>query len=184
MTYRLKWRGEKLNAYGSATHTFPSAVICEATSEIGAPDVTIRMEMRDGIPEVVDFRISATSEGRAVRTADLNAWQPLEGLAINGFRQFARSRNRKAGDPQYGPTNERDFWALGGDLEAAQTAKRGPSLAELREVASVYREAINGKPVHAVQIRFGYSPRTAARRVQQARAEGLLPPTTPGKKKV
>jgi hypothetical protein len=55
--------------------------------------------------------------------------------------------------------------------------------AELEEVAKVYREFIGSTPTRAVQLAGGYSERTAARRVQQARAAGLLPQTTPGKRK-
>lgn len=46
----------------------------------------------------------------------------------------------------------------------------------------MYREAIgSGRPTAAVQMRPGYSRRTAARRVEQAREANHLPKTTKGK---
>ncbi len=58
-----------------------------------------------------------------------------------------------------------------------------PEVAELENVARAYREHIDTTPTRAVQLAGNYSERTAARRVQQARAAGLLPKTTPGKRK-
>lgn len=52
----------------------------------------------------------------------------------------------------------------------------------LNQVAALYRAAVDGNPTRAVERVMGYSKRTAGRRVQQARAAGLLPPTTKGKK--
>jgi hypothetical protein len=70
------------------------------------------------------------------------------------------------------------------DLYEARASRRGEvTHAELKEVASVYREHLDASPTRAVSLLLGYSERTAARRVQQARAAGLLPATTPGKRK-
>ena len=56
--------------------------------------------------------------------------------------------------------------------------------AELEEVARIYREHVDASPTRAVAMLGGYaSERTAARRVQQAREAGLLPKTTPGKRR-
>lgn len=165
----------------------PSAVEMTATGLKGAPDVFARFEIRDGIPETVDFRIVAKEDGRPVRSADLREWSALEGIALNAFHRFAWKRKV---DPVTGqtvggtqPEDDRDHWAIHGDLENARAQRRGPSVAELEDVARTYREAIDGRPTEAVQVMFGYSRRTAARRVQQAREAGLLPSTTPGKKR-
>ena len=53
----------------------------------------------------------------------------------------------------------------------------------LSEVAEVYRENFD-RPVVAVQNHFRVEHRTAAKYVQKARAEGLLPATSPGKKRI
>jgi hypothetical protein len=80
------------------------------------------------------------------------------------------------------PRDEAESWQVENDLRSAQERKTGPPPAELESVARVYRQAINGKPVEAVRFYLGTSYRTAARRVEQARAAGLLPPTRQGKK--
>lgn len=53
----------------------------------------------------------------------------------------------------------------------------------LQEVDETYHEHIDDRPTEAVSHAFGISHRTAARYVQQARESGLLPDTTPGKRK-
>ena len=81
--------------------------------------------------------------------------------------------------------DEREFWRAVNDVDAAVKApRRGVTRAELEQVANVYRHNVDAKPVQQVAAIMGYgSERTAARRVQQARDAGLLPPTTPGKRK-
>ena len=59
---------------------------------------------------------------------------------------------------------------------------RGATREELEAVAATYRANIGWNPTEAVQRAYGYTPRTASRRVQQARDAGLLPNTTQGRK--
>jgi Holliday junction resolvasome RuvABC DNA-binding subunit len=76
-------------------------------------------------------------------------------------------------------------WHIGRDQSKRKAAKQDVHTrgdAELKEVARVYRENVDSRPVEAVEA-LGYSRRTAARRIQQARLKGLLPPTTQGKRK-
>ncbi len=81
--------------------------------------------------------------------------------------------------------DERELWrAISEVNEAVEAPRRGVTRLELEQVAKVYRENVHGSPVKAVQVSLGCnSERTAARRVEQARDEGLLPPTTAGKRK-
>jgi hypothetical protein len=67
----------------------------------------------------------------------------------------------------------------------ARTSRRGSRITreDLEEVAQVYREHIDESPTQAVGIILGLTERAAARRGQQARAAGLLPKTTSGKRK-
>lgn len=182
--YRTSWSipADVDGTFATNSHKFPAVVELVATGEKGAPDVFVRCELRDGVPEVVEFRLTAKSNGRAVRSADLNGWQPLEGLALNGFRNAAQKLDVTNPFGPRGPQDEREFWAIGRDLDYAQHTRTGPSDHELEGVAQIYRDAVDGRPTEAVQIQMGYSRRTAARRVAQARERGFLPPTTPGKK--
>ncbi len=78
-----------------------------------------------------------------MRTSDLNVWQPLEGLAVNTFRQHMRHKADQGSGriPRVGPLDEHDFWKVGDSLVAAQESRRGPNRAELEEVANAYRVA-------------------------------------------
>lgn len=173
----------------TGNYSYPDRLLLDARGHRGAPDVSVVIEMRDAVPEVVEFHLVAKPHGRGVRTADLNAWQPIEGLAINGLRQHARRTVQQPGEepvwagPPFGPATAEDFWRLDGSLREAQQTRTGPSRAELEEVARVYTDAVHAKPVEAVLDAMEYgSRRTAARRVQQARQAGLLPPTSQGRK--
>jgi transposase-like protein len=59
----------------------------------------------------------------------------------------------------------------------------GDGAVRRQDVADIYRQHIDDRPTEAVSRAFGKSHRTAARWVQQAREAGLLPDTTPGKRK-
>lgn len=165
----------------------PGAVEMEAEGMRGGPNVWARFEIRDGVPETVDFRITASPKGRAVRTIDLRGWTSLEILAENAFLYHASKMHFADDGTPLGagaPRDEREFWSVRADIEAAQASRNGPSDEELEQVAFVYTDAIDANPTEAVQKNLGYgSRRTAARRVEQARASGFLPATTPGKKK-
>lgn len=165
----------------------PRAVEMVAIGKRGAPNVWARFEVRDGVPETVDFRIYASPKGRAVRTIDLRGWTSLESVAENAFLMTARRMRFSEDGAPLGsvfPEDDREFWSVRGDIEDAMASRRGPSDEELEQVAATYSAAIDANPTEAVQKSLGYaSRRTAARRVEQARARGLLPPTTPGRKK-
>jgi hypothetical protein len=99
---------------------------------------------------------------------------------MRGARRF------RPGDTGTTPNRtERESWEADGILQRAFAGRsRGATPGELQLVADVYRANIDGNPTRAVKEDLGYaSDRTAARRVERARAAGLLPPTTPGKRK-
>ena len=152
----------------------------------GDPDVTVRLAVRDGRPQVIDAHFTAKPDGRQLRTSDLTLLS-LDALAVQTFARFAE---RSHYDPETNTTeltpvtDERGFWAAVNDVDAAVKApRRGVTAAELEQVARVYRDNVTGRPLEAVRVTLGYtSDRTAARRVQQARRAGLLPATTPGRR--
>lgn len=144
----------------------------------GAPDLFAEFEVRDGVPECVAIRWESKPDGRGIRTSDLHVIK-VDGLVINAFLQHAKV------DPQskVARDSERDHWAAVGDLDRAIAGRsKGPHPGELQQVAEIYRAHVGGHPTAAVESLLGMSRRTAARRVQQARAAGLLPATTPGRK--
>lgn len=187
----------KLGTWGSAAYIYPDAVEFEARDRLGtAPEIWARAEMRNGVPEVVDYRIKATKNGKPIRTSTLEALPRPEDLAIEGFKRYTYRRD----DPVVvellagsnpglneiahaaGPKDDDESWAIENELRSAQEGNKGPAESELELVARIYRESVAHKPVEAVQFALGTSYRTAARRVEQARAAGLLPKTTKGRR--
>lgn len=153
----------------------------------GDPDAEVHFEVREGRPQCVEVSLKSKPNGRSVRTSDLGQ------LSLDAMTTsiYARSSQMAVYDPETNVTtmspitDERAFWAAINATDAAVKApRRGTTKAELEQVAKVYRDNVGGRPVEAVAAVMGYgSQRTAARRVEQARDAGLLPPTTPGKRK-
>lgn len=173
----------------------PRAVFT-VVGERGEPDATVAFEVRplpehppgdpylrvhsvkDVRPEVIGIHIAAKPNGRGITTADLRSFA-LDELTTDVFT--------RVGTPHVPPFRapEDDYRYIGRTVREARSASRGRvTRAELEEVARVYREHVGSTPTRAVRLEGNYSSeRTAARRVQQARAAGLLPKTTPGKRK-
>lgn len=168
-------------------YVVPRALTWKVEGDKGEPDLAVDFEVRNGRPECVGVRVSAKPGGRQVRTSDLQMLA-LDAITVSAF---GRSALHSTYDPETNVTtmepigSEQEFWAAINAADAAVKAPhRGTTQAELEQVAKVYRDNLHGRPVAAVHIALGYgSERTAARRVEQARAAGLLPPTTPGKRK-
>jgi hypothetical protein len=165
----------------------PHRAIYVHEGEGGEPNLTLYFEVRDGRPECTGATLAAAKGGRGLRTSDLAALN-LDSLAIAVFSQLASTYRTSPDEPDamllFRPADEAEARRLERDVHEARKARRGAvTRAELEEVARIYREHVDASPTHAVQMLRGYSERTAARRVQQARAAGLLPPTTPGKRR-
>lgn len=166
----------------------PRKVALTFTGDDDTPDIAARFEVRDGRPECTEIRVIAKKDGRGIRTADLVTFN-VDALAVNAFRGLAQ---RVTGTTGAGYTEWADTWraseaearGVQKDLLEARRRSRGTvTMAALERVAEVYREHADSAPTKAVGELLSYSTRTAARRVEQARAAGLLPPTTPGRKK-
>ncbi|WP_300008061.1 hypothetical protein [Pseudonocardia sp.] len=165
----------------------PRTAHLEMVGDDGGPDGLVRCEIRDGRPEVVEITVKVKPDGRGIRSADMAVFN-LDNLAVNIFGHVAEPIQTAPAEGQFAttwPPTETQAWAMRNDLHRARTAPRGargPSREELEEVARIYREHVADAPVKAVAALLGATERTAARRVQQARAAGLLPPTTRGRK--
>jgi hypothetical protein len=166
----------------------PRKVTFTFAGDDDTPDLAARFEVRDGRPGCVEIRVIAKKNGRGVRTADLVTFN-VDALIVNAFRGLAQ---RETGHTGAGYAVWGDVWAretenraAQNDLYEARQRSRGTvTTAVLEDVARVYRENADTAPTKAVEEFFGYSARTAARRVGQARTAGLLPPTTPGRKRI
>lgn len=148
----------------------------------GAPDLEARFEIRDEVPECVEFTLRSKEGGRAVRTSDLRLFE-IDGFTVNTYMRIVMRRRRKVGEAAQPLRDERDAWAANAALVDAVRGRRSVSRWELEEVARVYTENVDQQPTRAVELFLGKSARTAARRIKQAEDAGLLPPTTKGKKR-
>ncbi|MFD3399432.1 hypothetical protein ACFWUU_02070 [Kribbella sp. NPDC058693] len=141
----------------------------------GSPDATVRFELRDGRPECVEINVRAKPTGRGIRSADIRMFN-VDELTIDVFTELGT----------VGVRDEQVIVATARSVREARSERRGTvSRAELEKVARIYREYLNDKhgPTAAVRAAGGYTERTAARRVKQAEEAGLLPKTTPGKRR-
>ncbi len=154
----------------------PRRARVSSIGEDGAPDLFAEFEILNGVPECTAIRWQAKPGGRGVRSSDLRMMTSIDRLTLKAFLVHGTR-----GEGDWPIDDDRERWAAERDIVgAAQTRpKAGPNL---EQVAEIYREHIRGNPTAAVRSALGLPQRTAARRVQQARAAGLLPPTTRGRK--
>lgn len=165
----------------------PKQLEFEFTGDEGTPDFVAKFEVRNGRPECVELTFRAKPDGRGIRTSDLHVIQ-IDGMKTGMYadRAMRATVDHETNVTTMEPvTDERELWrAINEVNEAVKAPQRGITRPELEQVAKIYRENVDGSPVKAVQASMNYnSERTAARRVEQAREHGLLPATTPGKRK-
>jgi hypothetical protein len=162
----------------------PRVAVYAHDGDEGEPDLEVTFEVRDGRPECVDFHVRAKPGGRGIRTADLQMVSNLDVVAEHLYAAVAPVPGGSAFNWMWRQTEENVAQARR-TVHEARKARRGTvTKAELEQVAKVYREHLDAGPTQAVRLVLRYSSeRTAARRVQQAREAGLLPATTPGKRK-
>jgi hypothetical protein len=186
---RIKVRGHQGGRHGGRVQLgntlVPRVASLEVEGDEGAPDATVRCEIRDERPEVVEIVVRAKPGGRGIRSVDMSAFS-LDNMAINIFRQLAIPAHDPEAPPGWTatwPLSEKAWYEAEKDLHEARAATRGrPSRDQLERVAALYREYAADGPVKVIARLLGTSERTAARRVRQARDAGLLPQTTPGRK--
>lgn len=161
-------------SYGDAPVRLNETVVPERVAYLiegsnSSPSLRVEFELRDGTSIVctrVEFE--ASSDGRGIQTGDLTTLPSLAKLGEDAFLALSTRAGEGRIQSSDGRRTARQDIHTRGD-------------AELKEVARVYRENIAGHPVEAVE-ELGYSRRTAARRIEQARAKGFLPPTSRGRK--
>ena len=143
------------------------------------PDLGMKIEVRQGIPQWAEVVLRARPDGPEVRDKDLAAIRLNDWLeSIVAMCSVVKSV--PDGTVWSKPVND---WSAVPDIRRAVSGRRRTVTPELLQtVAEVYRQHFD-KPTEAVRRSFGVSHRTAARYVQQARVAGHLPETDPGKKK-
>lgn len=147
------------------------------------PELHMTIEVVDGLPMCTDLRLTKKADGAEVRSKDLSIvriedWMqvvlpefsmPGEVLDSGALRVAVRDTSRE------------DALNVKRARQQATTRKRKIDREHLEKVATVYREHFDA-PRQAIARAFNTSEPTAGRWVTQCREEGLLPPTTAGKK--
>jgi hypothetical protein len=143
----------------------------------GSPSIRVEFEIRDGQSTCALVHIEAAAAGRGIRSGDL-ALPSLDRLGLDVFTELAMSEAERPSDWFIHPRDHKRRTHVRGEIRSAAT------VAELEEVARVYRANVHGQPRRAVREQMGYdSDRTASRRIEAARTQGYLPRTTQGKRK-
>jgi hypothetical protein len=152
------------------------------------PDFHCRVELRDGVPRLVELGWSARETQGEIRQKHLRAaevsrianlvyatwvvelrdvWRDKPGTAIANFPGDDEAHSRR----------------IEGFLHDLQVGRRHVNTEVLRQVAQVYRANFDRAPTEAVARTFGVKQRMAHEYVRRARERGFLPPTTQGKKR-
>jgi hypothetical protein len=154
----------------------PSEVFVELRSNGTRPAVSLRIEVRQGVPMCTELRMLAHPDGPEIRPADLKGVH-IDSLVEQAVALCTAHEGPEGSLSQAAPTPA--------DRRNAQRARRRqpgrgrppvPSQ-RLQQVADLYRRhADGGRPVQVIHEVLRVSERTAARYVEKCRCDGLLPP--------
>lgn len=142
------------------------------------------IEVVDGLPVCTELKLAKKAEGAEVRSKDLGVIRIEDWIQVvlpefsvpgevdeNGnLRLYVRETSRE------------DVLNVQRARQQATTRKRKIDRDHLEKVAAIYREHFDGNPRRAIALAFNTSEPTAGRWITQCRKDGILPPTTPGKK--
>jgi hypothetical protein len=138
----------------------------------GWPDVRAEFEMRDGVPTCVEFHVTCKPGDRGITTGNLRTFD-LEAIARRAFMLHSWTALPGGG---WGDVPARNAQEVFGAIGAAIERRWDDPLEELREVARTYLDPDNrGAQRRAVAQRLAKSDETASRRINSARAAGLIP---------
>lgn len=180
----------KVRSYGVPSVPFGDLLVhrravIEVRGVPGVAEIVADCRMEDGVPSVVSLTLTPAQDRTGVTAQDLRRIPAPEALAVQALGTNAvhlRAPGRLSPSRGRRETN-RVRQALADRAGAPPPRKNSVSQEQLLLVAEVYREHVDGAPVQAVAATLKLSQRTAARRVEQARQAGLLPPTEKGHKK-
>ncbi len=166
----------------------PKRATFAVAGDKGSPDATVRFEVREGVPECIEIVVKAKPAGRGIRSSDMTLFN-IDNLIANVLGEVGGAVEI---DPvtgvgsgkRGGEHDEHNRWAVSGAVSDRRVhGGRGSNQVELQQVADIYLAHLDSAPAKAVATLLGYADRTAARRVNEARAAGLLPESTQRKRK-
>lgn len=155
----------------------PQEINVSIRGGVKQPDLDMKIEVRDGIPQWTEVFLRSRPGGPEVRTKDLTAIRLDDWLE----QIVAECSLKKSGTGWGKPVQ--DLSAVR-DIRAARRTPRTVTPELVSAAAEIYKTHFDDRPTDAVARSFGVSYRTAARYVQHARDAGLLSKTEQGRKKV
>jgi hypothetical protein len=162
----------------------PREILVQIRGGPKEPDLAMRIEVREGIPQWAEVRLQARPDGPEIRDKHLAAIHLGDWLnQIVAACSLGFSGADADGIVWSKPNTDRGAVA---DIRRAVSGRpRTVTPERLQKVAEVYRQHFGNRPTEAVARSFGVSHRTAARYVQMCRnpEHGLLPKTDKGKKR-
>ena len=162
----------------------PTWVELETVGSI-EPDLFVRVELRDGAPQIVEVRWTSKPHQSEVKQKHLRSVD-LETLVTAMMAEATAGMASTFAEAQVGTEKSealvRDATKL---IERQRLPKEYRVITDsfLRAVAVVYRQNIDHAPTQAVARFFGVKSRMASTYVDRARRAGHLPPTKQGQKK-
>jgi hypothetical protein len=147
---------------------------------VGGPNLTVKVAVREGSPEVVELSFRSGPDQSEVRQKHLRAVD-VDRLASDLYAVFVAEFGEN-------PTRDDEARAMRVAekiIERQRLPREYRILTDdvLRQVAEVYRANIKRAPTQAVAKQFGVKDRMASAYVDRARKAGHLPPTKQGQKK-
>jgi len=162
----------------------PRVVAAHFTGADGQPALDLVLEVVNGVPQCRELRLTAIAGRREIKRLDLDAIHLTEWVE-DLFALFASRIVSEEGGVTTSVMRLDDHVGAADQMRQARRGKSARKLTPdfLAGVADVYRAHLGGAPTQAVASAFGVQGRMASKYVQLARSAGLLPLTTPGKKK-
>lgn len=162
----------------------PREILVKVRGRRNEPDLAMKIEVRDGIPQWVDLWMKARPDGSEIRDKHLVSIRLKEWLQLIVAMCSTKYSGTGPGGTTIWSQPVHDPTAIPDIRRSLSGRPRTVTPDRLHKVAEIYRQHFDeGRPTDAVARSFGVAHRTAARYVQQARAAGLLPKTEQGKKK-
>jgi hypothetical protein len=159
----------------------PRVLLAEVSSlPLGVkPTLRLRLEVVGDRPQCREVCYSSAQDGREIRQGDIDTLRIADWIEY----LFAFASHRDVSELALDR-----LAAIPESMKVVAAARRGNGprkvdRAFLEQVAGVYGRNLHDRPTQAVSDAFGIAHSTAAEYVRRARAAGLLPPTTPGKRR-
>lgn len=160
------------------------------TDGLDGPDMHVRIEVRDGMPLLVELSWLSRPGQREVKQKDLRDIR-VSAIVEDLYSEFVYHIDPATGEfhaPNWQDPETGEFPAYAAIRRFVEQQRRPPGHREinqelLRRVAEVYRQNFDRAPTKAVGRVFGVKGRMASTYVQKAREHGFLPQTEQGKKK-